>query len=394
MYGIAGGGGLLVTIAVAIVFLKCLNKNKRVKYSPSKNLIPMGPTNELLALRTTIEKMVKENTEFSPTKQFEELVLNDERRADHFPCKMALKYNSRVQARCLNVFPDIIPNDSTRVILSKKIKGSNYINATWLNKAAKEGVYAVPTLNPYISFTKLNIITTQNPMSQTKEHYYQMLYENYITEVVKFSTRDEFISDEFYSESEEKINVFKINFRKGKLIAPFLAVRNIDIYHSDDNTFQSLRMFQFIDWPDFTLGIKTENHKDKFLSALCLIRKMIGKDITTTSMVVQDASGGVGGAAVLVVLLKLLQAVDESIDNASPEGELSEDQIQVLNVFETVNTMRKKRAKLVHSFAEYLFLIECLLDYVNEKPHYDKLNIDHFHESKTIEDAVYYTIKK
>ena len=61
------------------------------------------------------------------------------------------------------------------------------------------------------------------------------------------------------------------------------------------------------------------------------MRKIIGKDITTTNMVVQDASGGVGGAAVFVVLLKLLQAVDESIENASPEGELSKDQIQFLN---------------------------------------------------------------
>ena len=98
-------------------------------------------------------------------------------------------------------------------------------------------------------------------------------------------------------------------------------------------------MFQFVDWPDFGLGKKTDDCRQTFLSAISLIRKMIGKDKTTTNMVVQDGNGGVGGAAVFVVLLKLFQAVDESIDNASPEGELSEDQKMVLNVFETVNCM-------------------------------------------------------
>ena len=386
--------GLLLTIILVIFFLKHLKKRNGTKNNRSECLIPMGPTNELLALRNTIGTMIKGNTEFSPKKQFEELEINDERRADHFPCTMALKYSSKIKARCLNANPDVIPYDSTRVVLRKKIKGTNYINATWLNKAEKEGEYSVPTLNPYIPFSKLNIITTQNPMKQTEQHYYQMLYENYITVVICFCSRNEFKSSEFYSEFDEQINVFKVKMLKGKVIAPFLAVRNVEVYHSGDKDTQKFRMFQFIDWPDFGMCGKTDEYRGKFLSAISLMRKMIGKDNTTTNMIVQDAIGGVGGAAVFVILLKLLQAVDESIDNATPDGELSDYQMTILNVFETVNCMRKKRAKLVSSFAEYLFMIECLLDYVNEKQYFNKLTIENFHDSKVVEDSIYFTTIK
>ena len=394
IYAITGAVVLLLVALLVIIFFKRSHRRKAQRYSIRNNLIPMGPSNELRALRTTIEKMVKENTEFSPKKQFEELELNDERRATHQHCKTALKYTSKVKTRCLNAFPDVIPYESTRVILKTKIKGTNYINASWLNKAEREGPYAIPTLNPYIPFSNLNIITTQNPMSHTKEHYYQMLYENYITVVVSFCTRQEFGSKELYSDIEEEISKLKIKLSPGKLITPFLAQRNVEIHHSGDNSNQNLRIFQFVDWPDFGLGKKTNDCRDKFLSAISLMRKMIGKDKTTTNMVVQDGNGGVGGAAVFVVLLKLFQAVDESIDNANPEGELSEDKKMVLNVFETVNCMRKKREKLVHTFAEYLFMIECLLDYVKEKPHFDNLSIDDFHESKSFEDTIYFTVIK
>ena len=121
------------------------------------------------------------------------------------------------------------------------------------------------------------------------------------------------------------------------------------------------------------------------------MRRMIGKDKTTTNLVVQDANGGVGGAAVFIILLKLLQAVDESIDNSDVDGELSSDAMTSLNVFQTVNVMRKKRAKLIKTLEQYTFMNDCLLDYVHDKPYFDNLTVEDFYDSVVLEKSAYFT---
>ena len=139
------------------------------------------------------------------------------------------------------------------------------------------------------------------------------------------------------------------------------------------------------------LAEKTVEDRNNLVSAIILLRKVVGKDMTTANMVVQDANGGVGGAAVFIVLLKLLQAVDKSIDNADVDGQLSSGEITNLNVFQTVNIMRKRRAKLVSTLAEYRFMTDCLLRYVQDKPHFDNLKTEDFHQSKVMEESIYFT---
>ena len=92
-----------------------------------------------------------------------------------------------------------------------------------------------------------------------------------------------------------------------------------------------------------------------------------------------------------VALLQLMQAVDESIESANADGELSSDQLTSLNVFQTVNMMRKNRGKLVRTFEEYTFMTHCLLEYVQDKAYFDNLVVDDFYASAVREKSMYVT---
>ena len=296
--------------------------------------------------------------------------MNDERRADHYSCSVSRRFTSKISARSHNLFPDVIPYDSTRVVLSTRFRGSDYINASWLNKAEEEEPYASPLMTPYMPFSKINIITTQYPMKHTQVQYYQMLYENHVEVVVDICCRDEFKATELELEDEQHFDHLNVKTSKGKLITPFLALRKVEVCNSNDNHKQELRSLKFVAWPTVGLNEKAREDREKLLSAISLMRKLIGKDKTTMNMVVQDSSGGVGGAAVFVILLQLLEAIDVSIDNANADGELSFDAMTSLNILQAVNVMRKKRAKLVNTLAKYRFMCDCLVDYAQEKSYF------------------------
>ena len=277
----AAGSVFLILIAIAIiVVIKCRTKNKytlgKNKESKSIQLNEFGPKNEPSALNTTITNINKGNATFSLEKQFEELELNDERRKSHYPCTIGLRYNSKNTARSLNVDPEVIPYDATRVVLKTPIKNSDYITATWMNKAAKEGDYATPTMTPYVPYSKLNIILTQDPMAQTMAHYYQMIYDNYVDVVIQICSRDDFDTKEIHFETQQTILNFDIKTTNANLLAPFLVKRSVEIHNKEQNHNQTFNLIQFIDWPEMIVEPAVKMDRKNFLSAISLIRKMIG----------------------------------------------------------------------------------------------------------------------
>ena len=392
----AAGSVFLISIAIAItVVIKCRTNNtyilRKGMESKSVQLNEFGPKNEPSALNTTITNINKGNATFSLEKQFEELELNDERRKRHYPCNIGLRYCSKNPSRSLNVDPEVIPYDATRVVLKTPIKNSDYINATWMNKAAKEGDYATPTMTSYVPYSKLNVILTQDPMPQTMAHYYQMIYDNYVDVVIQICSRDDFDTKEIHFETHQTILNFDIKTTSANLLTAFLVKRSVEIHNNEQDYKQTYSLIQFIDWPKMIVQPAVNEDRKKFLSAISLIRKMIGKGKSTVNMVVQDNKGGVGGAAVYVALLQLMQAVDESIESANADGELSSDQLTSLNVFQTVNMMRKNRAKLVRTFDEYTFMTHCLLEYVQDNAYFDNLVVDDFYASAVREKSMYVT---
>ena len=57
---------------------------------------------------------------------------------------------------------------------------------SWINRIDNEDdVYDMPVLEPYLPFSRINFIVSQEPMLDTLQRYYQMLYENSVDIVIK-----------------------------------------------------------------------------------------------------------------------------------------------------------------------------------------------------------------
>ena len=68
-------------------------------------------------------------------------------------------------------YRNIVPYDHNRVVLQKPIKGSNYINASWIKNEKSEAEF--PTF-----------IAAQGPLAHTIPHFLQMVVENKVKVIV------------------------------------------------------------------------------------------------------------------------------------------------------------------------------------------------------------------
>ena len=86
----------------------------------------------------------------------------------------------------MNIKKDIIPYDQTRVKLQTPINGFDYINASWVQKIKANNVY--DDVYDFLSTSKMNFILTQNPTKDTKQHFYQMIFEQNVDVIVHIGT--------------------------------------------------------------------------------------------------------------------------------------------------------------------------------------------------------------
>ena len=113
--------------------------------------------------------------------------------------------------------------------------------------------------------------------------------------------------------------------------------------------------FDFLAWPSD--GLKALTDIEKLVSSICIIRNEIKPHQTSSfKLFAHDLRGGVQGAAAFVILYDLMQQIDEGLtdDNRIKESATS------LDVFNTVNRIRKDRANAIEDFATYNALFLCL----------------------------------
>ena len=144
----------------------------------------IGPKNEGKTLETIEKIVLRQNPEATQKLEFERLSLNDDNNAKEFMTSIAQSFTSNVPGLSMNEDETAIPYDCSRVVLRNPIKGVDYINATWINRAEEDGAYSIPTMSPYPKLSHMNVILAQKPLSHTMVHYYQMLHENNIDMMV------------------------------------------------------------------------------------------------------------------------------------------------------------------------------------------------------------------
>ena len=159
-------------------------------------------------------------------------------------------------------------------------------------------------------------------------------------------------------------------------ISPHLRSQELELSNSSPSIqYKHNAVFFELNWSNDELS-NSNNTEEKFLSAFCQIRKIVSSMSSGVRMVVQDAGGGISGAAVFVALYQLLQTVDEAILLHSKHGSESADvKIPTLNIYKTVDDLRKNRGRMISTFAEYQYLFRCVKKYMQKRSFFNGIDV-------------------
>ena len=197
--------------------------------------------------------------------------------------------------------------------------------------------------------------------------YYQMILERKVDIVLKIGSNN-------MNETEDVLQRFghmDKKLIKRKQIYNFLTKETVSVFHNTSNNFpQNTLIFTFDGWPtDENISEETITN---FLLMISIVRRETIRKRGTTTILAQDAIGGISGASVFVVLYKLLEQYDDALFPGSDE---SIDENPTLDVFEIVDAFRKLRSLVISSFSEYQFLFRCLAHYAQNREDFDYFNV-------------------
>ena len=263
---------------------------------------------------------------------------------------------------------DIAPYDYNRVRLKPSISNIDFINASGLHRVQTDGVYDSLMMHPYLPSEQIAMFIAQDPNESTMDHYLQMIYEQQIEIVVRFSNENEtmMLRDEFDGPvvSKKMLRRFKIT--------EFPIKEIWDVVKQRDRT-NKVIYYRFTGWNGSEeLSEKTAQN---MLTAITQIRNEIGVKQDMMTMLVHDEEGGASGASAFVCLWHLLEKVDNGMFARNYDsGKSKEGDIYI--IYEIVDNLRSKRIKMIRCLKEYSLLFQSLVHYVQHKGENDtQLNL-------------------
>ncbi|XP_071841590.1 uncharacterized protein [Apostichopus japonicus] len=232
-----------------------------------------------------------------------------------------------------NRFPDLLPVDKFRPVLKSpgNLFGSNgYINATFAKNISQRG-----------------FIMTQSPLASTVEDVWRLVFDYDCKCIVMLNTVDD---------SDESLSVYWPNVHNAAASNGLMTVickkieesdvftrRQFEVKHKRSQKALLVDHFSFHGW----LGNKPDVHK---------LREFIKYTrIKGAGPALVHCINGVGLSAVYVTVISELERLDK-------EG--------TVDVFQTLNKLRKQCPKAVQTQDEYLLCYELLRDHLNNPEEY------------------------
>lgn len=401
--GVTTGTGTLVAVVCIFIFCYC-RRNKKRKVTKLKQGVD-NPLAQLEQLSIKLDPLrilkitdiIEGNITLPDESEFEILVKMDAKRYQNSKTVQGRRYNS-AENGCLNRYPNVLPYDSNRVVLVNKIQGLDYINASLLNpKKDDDATYEYARMTPYFPYRNLAVVVAQTPMSYTMFHHLQMLQEQRIDVLVNINRPDSFPINQNVCEECNVKRYFHIDVKtvKKQVISPVLSQSRIQLHHTLLKTTHNVKLFNLRDWPTDEPIDEKDIIKD-LITAICLIRRLIGKGKDHLNICIQDQEAGCSGASIFILLYQLMDNVDEAILCARGQLEMSSGFHTTVNIFQTVDKARQKRAKMICNANEYRFLFKCVTYYAQNRAHLDSLQVDDQanYDSDDADDRNFYTAEE
>ncbi|XP_061083730.1 receptor-type tyrosine-protein phosphatase epsilon-like isoform X3 [Conger conger] len=227
----------------------------------------------------------------------------------------------------------IIPYDFNRVILSIK-RGqefTDYINASFIDGYRQKDYY----------------IATQGPLAQTVEDFWRMVWEWRCHSIVMLTELQEREQDKCFqywpAEGSVTHGDYAVELKVDTLSDSF-SLRDLVLTYVPDKETRFVRHFHFHGWPE--VGIPAEgNGMIDFIAAVQRQQQQSGNH-----PIVVHCSAGAGRTGTFIALSNILERV-------KAEG--------LLDVFQTVKSLRMQRPHMVQTVEQYDFCYKVVQDFVD-----------------------------
>ncbi|XP_068113436.1 receptor-type tyrosine-protein phosphatase epsilon isoform X2 [Hyperolius riggenbachi] len=227
----------------------------------------------------------------------------------------------------------IIPYDFNRVILSMK-RGeeyTDYINASFIDGYRQKDYF----------------IATQGPLPHTVEDFWRMVWEWKCHTIVILTELQEREQDKccLYWPSEGSVTYGDITIEsKGDRLLDTISIRDFVVTSSQEKHTRLVRQFHFHGWPE--IGIPAEGKG--MIDLIGAVQKQ--QQQTGNHPIIVHCSAGAGRTGTFIALSNILERV-------KAEG--------LLDVFQTVKSLRMQRPHMVQTLEQYEFCYKVVQDFID-----------------------------
>ncbi|XP_036402790.1 receptor-type tyrosine-protein phosphatase epsilon-like isoform X3 [Megalops cyprinoides] len=227
----------------------------------------------------------------------------------------------------------IIPYDFNRVILSMK-RGqefTDYINASFIDGYRQKDYF----------------IATQGPLSQTVDDFWRMVWEWRCHSIVMLTELQEREQDKCFQYWPTEGSVTYGDYcveMKGDTLCDTFSLRDLVLTYLPEKQTRLVRHFHFHGWPE--IGIPAEGKG--MIDIIASVQKQ--QQQSGNHPIVVHCSAGAGRTGTFIALSNILERV-------KAEG--------LLDVFQTVKSLRMQRPHMVQTVEQYDFCYRVVQDFVD-----------------------------
>ncbi|KAJ8013603.1 hypothetical protein DPEC_G00031480 [Dallia pectoralis] len=227
----------------------------------------------------------------------------------------------------------IIPYDFNRVILSMR-RGqefTDYINASFIDGYRQKDYF----------------IATQGPLSHTVEDFWRMAWEWKCHSIVMLTELQEREQDKCFqywpSESSVTYGNYTVEM-KGDTVCDTFSLRDLVLTFGPEKQTRLVRHFHFHGWPE--IGIPAEGRG--MIDIIASVQRQ--QQQSGNHPIIVHCSAGAGRTGTFIALSNILERV-------KAEG--------LLDVFQTVKSLRMQRPHMVQTVEQYDFCYRVVQDFVD-----------------------------
>ncbi|KAG2560323.1 hypothetical protein PVAP13_8KG056388 [Panicum virgatum] len=231
----------------------------------------------------------------------------------------------RPENRARNCYIDVLPFDETRVRLNSST-GNDYINASLIEIDGRD---------------RTKFISTQGPLTNMFEDFWQMVYDNRCPAIVMVTKFDSLKCDEYppLSKSHDIFGKFTIEITKIRKDGQ-LVLRGVKVQRDESEVVHSLLHIEYSEWPDHGVP-NSSTDVQRILKRLYHIPRQ--------QPIVSHCSAGIGRTGAYITIHNTVEKI--------LLGELGS-----VDLFETVKRFRSQRPGMVQTEDQYKFCYQAIAD--------------------------------